>query len=101
MTAVVLHRTFRLLEESLRAWAIAGTVERDETGGIVVTAKDERLLVTQAPASVPFRWVVKVGGRTRTAMSVTGVLGIVRQTVDPSYQPLRARIAPAPVMVPP
>jgi hypothetical protein len=100
VTAAVLHRTFRLLEESLRAWAIAGTVARDETGGIVVTAKDERLLVTQAPEGVPFRWVVKVDGRTRTATSVTGVLGIVRQAVDPSYQPLRVRIAPAPVVPP-
>lgn len=100
MTAVVLHRTFRLLEESLRAWEIAGKVQRDETGGIVVTAKDERLLVTQAPEGVPFRWVVNVGGRTRTAMSVTGVLGIVRQAIDPTYQPLRARIAPAPVLPP-
>ena len=100
MTAVVLHRTFRLLEESLRAWDIAGKVERDETGGIIVTAKDERLLVTQAPERVPFRWVVKLGGRTRTAMSVTGVLGIVRQVIDPTYQPLRARIAPAPVVPP-
>ena len=100
MTAVVLHRTFRLLEESLRAWDIAGKVVRDETGGIVVTAKGERLLVTQAPEGVPFRWVVKVGGRTRTAMSVTGVLGIVRQAIDQSYQPLRVRIAPVPVVPP-
>ena len=100
MTAVVLHRTFRLLEESLRAWGIAGKVMRDETGGIVVTAKDERLLVAQAPEGVPFRWVVTVGARTRTAMSVTGVLGIVRQVIDPTYQPLRARIAPAPVVPP-
>lgn len=100
MTAVVLHRTFRLLEESLRVWEIAGKVQRDEAGGIVVTAKDERLLVTQAPEGVPFRWVVNVGGRTRTAMSVTGVLGIVRQAIDPTYQPLRARIAPAPVLPP-
>jgi hypothetical protein len=100
VTAAVLHRTFRLLEESLRAWHIAGTVERDESGGILVTAKGERLQVMQAPDGVPFRWVVNVGGRTRTAMSVTGVLGIVRQAVDPSYQPLRARIAPAPVVPP-
>jgi hypothetical protein len=100
VTAVVLHRTFRLLEESLRAWDIAGKVERDDTGGIVVTAKDERLLVTQAPEGVPFRWMVKTDGRTRTAMSVTGVLGIVRQAIDPTYQPLRARIAPAPVVPP-
>ena len=100
MTAVVLHRTFRLLEESLRAWEIAGEVKRDEAGGIVVAAQGERLVVTQAPDGVPFRWVVKVGGRTRTVMSVTGVLGIMRQAVDPSYQPLRVRIAPAPVLPP-
>jgi hypothetical protein len=100
VTAVVLHRTFRLLEESLRAWGIAGKVMRDETGSIVVTAKDERLLVAQAPEGVPFRWVVTVGARTRTAMSVTGVLGIVRQVIDATYQPLRARIAPAPVVPP-
>lgn len=100
MTAAVLHCAFRLLQESLRAWDIVGKVARDETGGIVVTAKDERLVVTQAPADVPFRWVLKVGGRTRTAMSVTGVLGIVRQTIDPSYQPLRARIAPVQVLPP-
>jgi hypothetical protein len=100
VTAAVLHRTFRLLEESLRAWDIEGKVQRDEAGGIVVTAKGERLLVTQAPEGVPFRWVVTVRARARTAMSVTGVLGIMRQTIDPSYQPLRARIAPEPVVPP-
>lgn len=100
MTAVVLHRMFRLLEESLRAWDIAGKVERDEASGIVVAMKDERLLVTPAPEGVPFRWVVKVGGRTRTAMSVTGVLGIVRQVVDPTYRPLQVRIAPMRVVPP-
>ena len=100
MTAAVLHRLHLLLDESLRAWRIAGEVARDEAGGIVVTAKDARLAVTPAPEGVPFRWVVITGGRTRTAMSVTGVLGIVRQAVDPSYQPLRVRIAPAPVVPP-
>ena len=30
-------------------------------------------------------------------MSVTGVLGIVRQAIDADYQPLRVRIAPVPV----
>jgi hypothetical protein len=56
--------------------------------------------VTPAPEGVPFRWVVKIGGRTRTALSVAGVLGIVRQVVDPNYRPLRVRIAPAPVVPP-
>ena len=100
MTAAVLHRLHLLLDESLRAWRIAGEVTRDDAVGIVVTAKDARLVVAPAPEGVPFRWVVKSGGRTRTAMSVTGVLGIVRQAVDPGYQPLRVRIAPAPVVPP-
>ena len=100
MNSAVLHRLHLLLDESLRAWRIAGAVARDEAGGIVVTANDARLVVMSAPEGVPFRWVVKTGGRTRTAMSVTGVLGIVRQAVDPSYQPLRVRIAPVPVVPP-
>ena len=100
MNSAVLHRLHLLLDESLRAWRIAEAVARDEAGGIVVTANDARLVVMSAPEGVPFRWVVKTGGRTRTAMSVTGVLGIVRQAVDPSYQPLRVRIAPVPVVPP-
>jgi hypothetical protein len=100
VTAAVLHRLHLLLDESLRAWQIPGEVVRDEAGGIVVTAKDARVAVTPAPEGVPFRWVVKIGGRTRTAMSVAGVLGIVRQVVDPNYRPLRVRIAPAPVVPP-
>lgn len=100
MTAAVLHRLHRLLSESLRAWRIAGEVARDEAGGIVITAKDTRLVVTPAPEGVPFRWLVVTGGRTRTAMSVTGVLSSVRQGIDADYQPLRVRIAPAPVVPP-
>ena len=100
MTAAVLHRLHLLLDESLRAWRIAGSVARDEAGGIVVAAQSDRLVVAPAPDDVPFRWVVKTGGRTRTAVSVTGVLGIVRQAIDPGYQPLRVRIAPAPVVPP-
>jgi hypothetical protein len=100
VTAAVLHRLHLLLDESLRAWRIAGEVVRDEAGSIVVAAQSERLVVASAPEGVPFRWVVKTGGRTRTAMSVTGVLGIVRQAVDPGYQPLRVRIAPGPLVPP-
>ena len=100
MTAVVLHRLHLLLDESVRAWRIAGEVSRDDAGGIVVTAKDARLVVTPAPEGAPFRWLVATGARSRTAMSVAGVLGIVRQAMDPSYQPLRVRIAPVRVLPP-
>jgi hypothetical protein len=100
VTAEVLHRLHVLLDESLRAWRIAGAVARDEGGGIVVAAEDARLVVTPAPEGVPFRWLVATGGRTRTAMSVAGVLGIVRQAMDANYQPLRVRIAPVPVLPP-
>lgn len=100
MTAAVLHRLHLLLDESLRAWRIAGEVARDEAEGIVITAKDARLVVTPAPEGVPLRWVVAAGGRTRTAMSVTGVLGIVRQGMDANYRPLRVRIAPMPAVPP-
>ncbi len=56
--------------------------------------------IRRAPPSMPVRWVVEVGGRTRTAASVVGVLRIVRQAVAADYQPARLRLAPLPVLAP-
>ena len=87
----------QLLQTSLAQWQLAGDVECDG-GAITLTHSDSLLSIGKAPDGMPFRWVVDVGGRRRTAASVNGVLRIVRQTLAPGYQPLSLRIAPLPAM---
>jgi hypothetical protein len=50
---------------------------------------------------MPFRWVITHLERKRTAASVSGVLRNTRQILAPDYQPLRLRIAPQPITLPP
>ena len=85
-----------LLKESLTAWQLDGYVSTINDG-INVSAEDKSLLIARAPAGMPFRWVVTVADRRRTAASVNGVLRIVPQTIAPGYEPLSLRIAPLPV----
>ncbi len=87
----------RLLETSLEAWQLAGKVGADGAS-LVLNSRDTELLIAKAPADMPFRWVVMIEGRRRTAASVNGVLRIVRQTLAPGYEPLSLRIAPLPAM---
>jgi hypothetical protein len=88
-----IDRTYALLAASLPAWRVAGQVERAVDGAILITAGDTRMRVTPAPPELPFRWMVAIGERTRGATSISGLLRAVRAAIDPSYGPLRLRIA--------
>lgn len=83
----------RLLDASLTAWQLDGQVTADNDE-ILVRNDSAELIIARAPDGMPFRWVVTVDGRRRTAASVNGVLRIVRQTLAPGYEPLHLRIAP-------
>ena len=98
MTSTTADRLHDLLAASLPAWRIAGDVQREAGGGIVVTAGDQSLRITAAPTGTPFRWMVTSAERTRGAASVVGVLRAVRTVIDPSYAPVRLRVAPTPVV---
>jgi hypothetical protein len=97
VTLATAERLYELLAASLPAWRIAGDVHREAGGGIVVTAGDLSLRITAAPTGTPFRWMVTGAERTRGAASVVGVLRAVRTVIDPSYAPVRLRIAPTAV----
>lgn len=97
-----------LLETSLVQWDIAGRVHVESAAAnhdrlpphdrpvIRLTTADRALTVSRAPPAMPFRWIVEIDGRKRTAASVVGVLAITRQTVATGYTPLRLTIAPLP-----
>ncbi len=94
----------RLLEESLAAWQCPADLSVRADGTEVIRLHGDvpqvRVNIRRAPPSMPFRWVVEVGGRKRTAASVVGVLRIVRQAVAADYRPARLRLAPSPVPAP-
>lgn len=93
-----------LLDESLAAWRCPVDISVRVDGAEVVQlhgdVSDVSINIRRAPASMPFRWIVEVGGRKRTAASVIGVLRIVRQAVAADYRPARLRFAPPPVLAP-
>lgn len=93
MTEALAH----VLRESLSEWQLAGTVQ-SEAAHLSCTCGETELSIGRADAGMPFRWVVTVDGRRRTAASVNGVLRIVRQTLAPDYQPMNLRIAPLPAV---
>lgn len=92
----------RLLDESLAAWQCPADLSVRLDGADVIRLDGEAsrvsVNISRAPPSMPFRWVVEVGGRKRTAASVVGVLRIVRQAVAADYEPARLRLAPTPVL---
>ncbi len=91
-----------LLETSLVQWHIAGRVPVESEAPnhdqpvVRLTTADRALTVSRAPPAMPFRWLVEIDGRKRTAASVVGVLAITRQTVATGYTPFRLTIAPLP-----
>ncbi|MGI9479559.1 MAG: hypothetical protein ACR2PI_22845 [Hyphomicrobiaceae bacterium] len=87
----------QLLRASLAQWQLHGDVQGDDDT-ITLGHGDSTLSIGRAPDGMPFRWVVQVDSRRRTAASVNGVLRIVRQTLAPGYEPLSLRIAPLPAM---
>jgi hypothetical protein len=86
-----------LLQESLPAWGLRGAVSRSADGGLEVRAATAHLHITRAPAGLPFRWLVGLGGRQRAISGVPGLLRTVRASIDPSYRPIAVRIAALPL----
>lgn len=88
----------RLLKESLKQWQLAGNVRQEPADAITLNSGNIEISIVRATAPMPFRWVLSIGGRKRTAASVGGVIRIVRQTLAPGYTPFTLRIAPAPAV---
>ena len=84
----------KLLEASIAAWHLDAAMSVIEETEIIELRSGQTVLrVSPASAGMPFRWIVTVDGRRRTAASVNGVLRIVRQTFSPGYEPHSMRIA--------
>ena len=86
-----------LLQESLRAWRIAGAVARESDGTLVIDG-NRSIRVEAAPAHPVFRWMVTIDGRKRGAISLVAVLRQVREALDPGYAANRVRVAVAPLV---
>ena len=100
MNTGVPDHIFRLLVESLKAWRVSGEVAHGRDGTLSLTVGDKRLRIARAASEMPFPWIVLVGGRSRGATSIAGLLRAVRATIDPGYRPERLRIAPLPLAPP-
>jgi hypothetical protein len=87
-----------LMEQSLLAWRLDGSVSAESDGAVVVRCREHAIRIEQAPPDVPFRWHVTADGRKRAALSLVAVLRQVRETLDPGYATLRPRIAPVPLV---
>ena len=85
-----------LIRISLAMWATAAIADVEADGRLCLALDDgTRIRVGRAPAGIPFRWMVTTSaGRERPASSVTGLLRVLRSTLDPAWQPGRARIVP-------
>jgi hypothetical protein len=87
-----------LLAQSLVAWRVAGSVERESDGALVIGGNRKEIRIDRAPPHSMFRWMVTVDGRKRAAISLVAVLRQVREALDPGYAANRVRIAVAPLV---
>ena len=87
-----------LLAQSLLAWRVAGKVERDGDGAVVIAGARKNIRIDPAPPRQMFRWMVTIDGRRRGAISLLAVLRQVREALDPDYAATRVRIAVAPLV---
>ena len=87
-----------LLEQSLVAWRVAGSVARASDGALVISADRKGVRIDRAPPHLMFRWMVTIDGRKRGAISLVAVLRQVREALDPGYAAIRVRIAVAPLV---
>jgi len=85
-----------LMEQSLLAWRLTGSVRGTVDGATLVSCEAHEIRIEPAPPDLPFRWAVTVDNRRRGAISVVAVLRQVRAALDPGYVPTRARIAALP-----
>ena len=87
-----------LLEQSLIAWRVSGSVEHASDGALAICGGREEIRIERAPPDLPFRWMITVGDRRRGAISLVAVLRQVREALDPGYAANRVRIAVAPLV---
>jgi hypothetical protein len=87
-----------LMEQSLAAWRLTGSVRRTGERAILVSCDTHEISIAPAPPDLPFRWMVTIGDRTRGAISLVAVLRQVRAVLDPGYATLRARVAAFPLV---
>lgn len=89
-----------LVASSLALWQRQGDVHRGEFGTIIVESGGHVVRIARAAAGVPFRWSLTIDGRERVASSVTGLLRVLRSSLDPDFRPSRVRIAPIDIAQP-
>jgi len=87
-----------LMTQSLLAWRLTGEVCDTGDGAVLVSCENLDIGIEQAPPGVPFRWVVTIDGRRRTAISLIAVLRQVRTALDPGYATMRVRVATVPLV---
>jgi hypothetical protein len=87
-----------LMTQSLVAWRLIGTVRGTSDGAILVSCQNHNIRIEPAPPDLPFRWIVIVDNRRRTAISLVAVLRQVHAALDPGYATMRVRIAPFPLV---
>lgn len=109
MTTPLPESLAELLRAALEAWRIEGLVARDQDGALLIfrakrsavdrgEGQQEGIRVARAPAGLPFRFAVTIGGRERMATGVAGVLRLVRSAVDPDYEAQRLRVGGLPTV---
>ena len=89
-----------LVTSSLAMWERSGSAHHDETGALIVACDGHIARIVHAAPGVPFRWSITIDGRERVASSVTGLLRVLRSSVDPDFRPSRVRIAPIEIVPP-
>jgi hypothetical protein len=87
-----------LLEQSLLAWRLPGSVHSAGDGAIAIVDAPTDVRVEPATPGLPFRWMVVVAGRRRGAISLVAVLRQVRAALDPGYANNRVRVVASPLM---
>ena len=95
MTGVPAELLCELLAHSFVAWRVAGSVQRNGDGAIVIGGNAKNIRIDPAPPDLMFRWMVTVDGRKRGAVSLVAVLRQVREALDPGYAANRLRLAVA------
>jgi hypothetical protein len=96
--SVTLEHLCELMTQSLVAWRLIGTVHGTSDGAILVSCQNHNIRIEPAPPDLPFRWIVIVDNRRRTAISLVAVLRQVHAALDPGYATMRVRIAPFPLV---
>jgi hypothetical protein len=101
VTSALVDHMRELMEQSLVAWRLTGSVRVSDDGTILLSCDTHEIRIERAAPDLPFRWMVTVGNRRRGAISVVGVLRQVRAALDPGYATMRPLIATFPLVPPP